>query len=113
MPQPCPLHQVPHCDGLAIRLPGLIDGLFDYVVVLPKRFPHANAVKFLSCADRQNGGHKKVKYCPECREELLSWCKEKLDEHGDSPSFVVTVQRHLSEGDQQRGIVQREQVDDR
>ncbi|HVX62515.1 MAG TPA: hypothetical protein VHC19_17995 [Pirellulales bacterium] len=101
MPQPCPLHQVPHCDGFAIRLSGLIDGLFDYVSVLPTRFPHANAVNFLSCADRQRGGRKKVRYCQKCRKELLDWCKAKLEEHGDSPNFVMAVQWHLSGAEEQ------------
>jgi hypothetical protein len=110
MPQPCPLHQVPHCDGLAVCLPGLIDGLFDYVSVLPKQFPHANAVKFLSCADRQEGGHKKVRYCPKCRGELLNWCKEKLEEHGDSPTFVMAVQRHLSGAEEQNSFEQRKRI---
>src|SRR6185437_1406762 len=50
--------------------------------VLRWRFHHANAVKFLNCADRQQGGNKKIRFCPKCREELLCWCREKLEEHG-------------------------------
>jgi hypothetical protein len=97
MPQPCPVHGTPHLDGYAVRTAGFLGGqVFDYAEAMPTRFPHANAVRFVSCAARNAGTKMKVKYCAECREALMAWCHDKRRLHDHSSPFVEAVVAHLS-----------------
>src|SRR5678816_2341387 len=97
MPQPCPVHGTPHLDGYAIRTGGYLGAelLFDYAGAMRTRFPHANAVSFGSCAARDAGTRKKVKYCAKCREALLDWCHEKCRSNARPSPFVEAVIAHL------------------
>jgi hypothetical protein len=97
MPQPCPIHGTLHLDGYAIRTAGFLGTqVFDYFETKRTRFPHANAVSFGSCTARNAGARKKVKYCPDCRRELLTWCHEKRPPHNEVSPFVESIVAHLS-----------------
>jgi hypothetical protein len=91
------MHGTPHLDGYAVRTAGFLGGqVFDYVEAMRARFPHANAVSFGSCAARNAGTRKKVKYCAQCRDALWAWCLEKRRSHEGALPFVDAVVAHLS-----------------
>lgn len=90
MAQPCPLHKTELQDGRKHIHYGFITGTFDYFDASKKRFPRANVISFRGCSPRPRKT-RKARFCGACREGLLAWCHEKVDELGGTSIFVQAL----------------------
>jgi hypothetical protein len=97
MAQPCPVHGTPLLGGYAICMGGYPERLVgEYFHACALVFPRANAVSYGSCAARDAGTRKRVKYCTKCRDELLSWCQQQGRLRDWPSGFLDALVAHLS-----------------